>query len=513
MMIVDNVPLPVAGVFLLCSILLVVFQPRRQSIPYAPGPPSFPLIGNIFSVNLAQGAWKVFTRMKDQYGDIIFLHGLGTNVLVLNSQKAVNDLLEKNGTNYSHRPVFTVSGELMGLDQSLALIPYGKEWREHRKLANIALSSGSVQKYRAIQEDLAALLNRDILKDPDDFFMHVRLAAARVVMSVTYGFPAHGIVEKYIIHAEKTMKIVTTATVPGAYLCDLIPFMKHLPKWLPFMQEAIHGKNMIDTLVDRPFEHIKSQLASGTAADSLAKDLFAIVGGNTESEHRIKWILGTMYGAGGEATYATVLTFIMAMALNPEKQMKAQQELDLVIGTERLPTIADVPNLPYVKAVIKETMRWNPAFPLGLARRSGEDDVYEGYFIPKGTIVMPNIWAIVSESNPKYPPQEFIPERFLDPLVPTIDPSVYAFGFGRRYCPGRYLAENSVSIMISTMLAAFTISPPANHKLEPNFSENMISYPKPFDCRIAPRSEKWARLVLQRTEQQEMRTGILAGTQ
>ncbi|KAJ3785736.1 cytochrome P450 [Lentinula aff. detonsa] len=491
----------VTSLLVVCSILLIVFRPtRRQRIPYPPGPSSSPIIGNIFRVNVAQGAWKVFAQMKEQYGDIIFLHGLGTTVLVLNSQKAVNDLLEKKGSSYSHRPVFTVAGELMGLDQSLALIPYGKEWREHRKLANIALSAVSVQKYRAIQEELSALLNRDILEKPDDFFMHVRLAAARVVMSVTYGFSVHDSDDKYITHAEKTMEIVTTATVPGAFLCDLLPFMKHLPKWLPFMQTAVHGRNMVDTLVDRPFEQVKSELASGTAADSLAKDLFSIVENNPESEHRIKWILGTMYGAGGEATYATVLTFIMAMALYPEKQMKAQQEIDSVVGTERMPTIADLPNLPYVKAVIKETMRWNPAFPLGVARRSSEDDVYEGYFIPKGTIVMPNIWAIASEPNPKYHPREFIPERFMDPLITTVDPLSYAFGFGRRYCPGRFLAENSVSIMISTMLAAFNISPSPNQKLEPDFSQNMISYPKPFNCKIAPRSENSAKLILQRTD-------------
>ncbi|KAJ4478446.1 cytochrome P450 [Lentinula aciculospora] len=486
----------IPGLLFVCSILLILFRPK-QKVSCAPGPPSIPIIGNIFRVNLTEGAWKVFTRMKAQYGDIIFFHGLGTNILVLNSLKAVNDLLEKNGTIYSHRPVFTVAGELMGLDQSLALIPYGKEWREHRKLANIALSSVSVQKYRTVQEDLSALLIRDILINPGDFFKHVRLSAARVVMSVTYGFSVDTD-DKYITHAEKTMEIVTTATVPGAFLCDFLPFMKHLPKWVPFMKEAAHGKFMIDTLVDRPFEQVKSELVSGTAVDSLARDLFSLGGSNVEFDHRIKWILGTMYGAGGEATYATVLTFIMAMALHTEKQKKAQEEIDLVVGTERVPTIADLPNLPYVKAVIKETMRWNPAFPLGVARRSSEGYVYEGHFIPKGTIVMPNIWAIASEPNSKYDPREFIPERFMDSLVSTIDPAAYAFGFGRRYCPGRFLADNSVSIMISTILAAFDIFPPANQNLKPNFSLNMISYPKPFDCRIVPRSENASRLIIQR---------------
>lgn len=83
---------------------------------------------------------------------------------------------------------------------------------------------------------------------------------------------------------------------------------------------------------------------------------------------------------------------MMAMTLYPEKQRLAQAEIDEIIGSERLPTIADRPNLPYVNACIEETMRWHPALPVGIARRTSEDTFYEGYFIPKDTIVMPNVW-------------------------------------------------------------------------------------------------------------------------
>jgi cytochrome P450 len=156
---------------------------------------------------------------------------------------------------------------------------------------------------------------------------------------------------------------------------------------------------------------------------------------------------------------------MMAMALYPEKQHRAQVEIDGIIGTERLPTISDLPNLPYVNAVVKETMRWHPALPLGIARRTSKDTVYEGYFIPKGwsyqlipiylqltqkkdTIVIPNIWyayssilpcldikpqirAVAFEPNKKCDPEVFIPERFLGG-VECPDPASWAFGFGRR---------------------------------------------------------------------------------
>ena len=163
----------------------------------------------------------------------------------------------------------------------------------------------------------------------------------------------------------------------------------------------------------------------------------------------------------------------MAMALHPDKLKLAHEELDRVVGVDRLPTISDRARLPYVNAIIRETMRWHPALPLsefhsrgvvdfllttstGIARCTSEDDLYEGYDIPKGTIVMPNVWyvrssctlpelsiltshlssrAIAFEKRGPYDPHAFVPERFLDKEVPTMDPSSWAFGFGRWCVP------------------------------------------------------------------------------
>ncbi|KAG5651397.1 hypothetical protein H0H81_008779 [Sphagnurus paluster] len=164
----------------------------------------------------------------------------------------------------------------------------------------------------------------------------------------------------------------------------------------------------------------------------------------------------------------------MAMALNPDKQALAQAEIDRVVGTERLPVIADRKNLPYLSAVIKETMRWYPVLPLSIARLTAEDDTYKGYFIPKGTIITPNVWSIAFEANEKYDPKAFIPERFLDPNDTTPDPATWAFGFGRRICPGKALAENSLMALISGILAAFDILPPAEGVVEQNFELGLV---------------------------------------
>ncbi|EED79605.1 predicted protein, partial [Postia placenta Mad-698-R] len=426
---------------------------------FPPGPPARFIIGNILQVS-PLGAWFKFCQYKEQYGDLLFFHGLGNHVLVLNSMKAINDLLDKRSGIYSNRPTFTVVSELMGLSQSMPLLPYGEEWRAHRRLAHTALSPAAVKRYHGVQEDLAALLCQRLLQSPEDFFNHVRLIAGNVILSVVYGLPVETAEDEYIAHAERTMQVISEATVPGAYLCDLMPFLKHLPSWVPFQREASTGREMIERLVSKPYEHVKREMDAGRAPPSMTQDLLSVrINDMQDIEQRIKWTAGAMYGGmsrGRLDTYSTVLVFIMAMALHPDKQRRAQQELDSVVGTGRFPSISDRAHLPYVNAVIKETMRWHPVLPLtGIARMSAQDDLYNGYYIPKGTIVIPNVWAVALDC-----PQgtEFIPERFLGDDAP-IDPATWAFGFAKRICPGKYLGENSVFILITTLLAMFDIMP------------------------------------------------------
>ncbi|KAL0959324.1 hypothetical protein HGRIS_014585 [Hohenbuehelia grisea] len=284
---------------LLHSLVLAYLTRRwkqRQSLPTPPGPPSQPLIGNILQVS-PQGAWLSFTELRPKYGDLIFFHGLGNSILVLNSLKAINDLFDKRGNNYSNRPSFTVVGELMGLGQSMPLLPYGTEWREQRKLAHMALNPTAVKKYHVVQEDLAALLCADILKTPDDFFSLVRLTAGRIILAVTYGLSPKTADSDYITDAEETMELIGRATVPGAFLCDLIPSMKYLPSWVPFQREATKGRAMIENLVTKPLEHVKREMENDIAPPSLARDLLSTDHEErARYENRVKWATGSMYG-------------------------------------------------------------------------------------------------------------------------------------------------------------------------------------------------------------------------
>lgn len=129
------------------------------------------------------------------------------------------------------------------------------------------------------------------------------------------------------------------------------------------------------------------------------------------------------------------------MAIYPEVQKKAQKSLDDLLGGNRLPEFSDMSQLPYLSALVNEVLRWHPVTPFAVYHLSTQDDVYEGYHIPKGSIMIPNSWAILQDENIFGPKTDrFIPERFMKPdgtVNTDISNIDLAFGFGRRACPGK----------------------------------------------------------------------------
>ena len=123
------------------------------------------------------------------------------------------------------------------------------------------------------------------------------------------------------------------------------------------------------------------------------------------------------------------------MVLNPKVMKKAQEELDRVIGKGQLPDFSDKDSLPYIDALVKEVLRWNVPVPISAPNRAMQDDIYRGYIIPEGAIVIQNVWAICRDPNIYPDPEAFNPDRFLkdgkiDPLV--FNPEDRVFGTGRR---------------------------------------------------------------------------------
>lgn len=146
--------------------------------------------------------------------------------------------------------------------------------------------------------------------------------------------------------------------------------------------------------IDRPYQFSKQCMSSGTAPPSYVSTMLSSLSSplTAEEESHIKWGASGIYAGASESTVSAMHTFFLAMLLHPNAQREAQREIDTFIGTDRLPTVADRVRLPYVEAVLKECLRWNVVAPLALPHASDEEYLYRGYRIPKGSIILANIW-------------------------------------------------------------------------------------------------------------------------
>lgn len=226
-------------------------------------------------------------------------------------------------------------------------------------------------------------------------------------------------------------------------------------------------------------------------------------GGLAEAEEDIKEVTATAFVGGAETAVSVFGTFFHAMLVNPDVQQKAQEELDAVVGTQRLPDYSDRHTLPYIEAVYREVMRWRPVLPLGVSHATLEEDIYNGYYIPKGSVVIANIWAMAHDEPIYTQPELFRPERFLDDSGQLNDDDlVVAFGFGRRICPGRHMASATVWLTIATVLSTFNITKAKDVDgneipVGDEYSNGLVSHKLPFSCSIVPRSPVARNLILE----------------
>ncbi|PSR93711.1 hypothetical protein PHLCEN_2v4606 [Hermanssonia centrifuga] len=224
--------------------------------------------------------------------------------------------------------------------------------------------------------------------------------AATIVVGVTYGKEILSMDDEYIHLVRTAHEGVVQTKRPGVFWMDYFPILKHIPAWVP----GATGRKLAERYVpfvramrDQPFYSAKDDVLNGTAGPSVARTIIEKLQSQTSigiesctSEEEIaRDALGLAYSAGVDTSLITTLVFFLAMALRPDVQKKAQAELDHVLGPGRLPTFEDRGSLPYVEAIILESIRWMPAVPLGVSHRVLVEDEYKGYRIPKGSIIIP----------------------------------------------------------------------------------------------------------------------------
>ncbi|KAI0683560.1 cytochrome P450 [Earliella scabrosa] len=492
---------------------------RANHLPHPPGPPGLPLIGNLLDVPSPQGSpWETYNEWSRRYSsDIIRISVVGMNIVITNSVEATNELLEKRSGIYSDRwPQLVMLDELCGFGWGMGFLPYSESWRLSRKMANQELRMGAVERYRQSEQRATVQLMLKMHQHPDQLMENLRFHAGSAILSIAYDINVKSLHDPYITIAEAATESISQSTSAGSYFVDIFPFLKHVPQWVPgarFQTQAKVWKAAIDKSRDVPYERTLQRLQSGDLGDCAAKSLLEAYGDGTKDPQYIDQILratlGSMYiGQDHETSSSALGSFFLAMTLYPEVQAKARKQLDQVVGTQRLPNFSDRASLPYIDAIVKEALRWNPVVPINFPHMLTTDDVYNGYYLPKGTLVVANSWCFLHDEEIYHDPLAFNPNRFLradGSLDPDVrDPSA-AFGFGRRICVGRYLAIESMWIAIACVLSLFDIRKVVGEdgkEITPNaeYIRGFVWHPKPFPCVIAPRSKDHEALLMAAAE-------------
>ncbi|PFH46821.1 hypothetical protein AMATHDRAFT_153743 [Amanita thiersii Skay4041] len=483
---------------------------RRSKLPLPPGPKGLPIVG-LWNMPRRK-PWLVYEEWSKIYGDMMYFEAFGQSFLILSSMKRVKDLLEKRSANYSDRPRMVMVLELMDWTFNLGLLPYGSMWRRQRKAMHEHFHINAVDKYKPVQMRETRAFIRRLQQTPELLRRHIRHAFGALILDITYGIRINDHNDPYVVMAEESLAGLAEAGNPLSFLVDMIPALKYIPSWFPggaFKKQAEHYRSVNKRMVETPFDYVKARLADGTAKPSVATAMIESLPDESdparaEEELIARDVTGVAYVSGVDTTGSSTEVFFLAMASFPEVQKRAQAELDAVIGPHRLPTFEDRESLPYINALARETMRWLLVLPGGVSHMVTEDDEYNGYHIPKGTIVLGNAWAILHDPEMFPDPHEFKPERFIKngkfDLTGILDPHNVAFGFGRRVCLGRNLSDNSLFITIASVLSVFDILPPVDGNGNPvkpsvDVTEGFLSHPVSLNCILKPRSPMAAELI------------------
>ncbi|KAH7908437.1 cytochrome P450 [Hygrophoropsis aurantiaca] len=498
---------------------------NAQGLPLPPGPRPLPFIGNALDIKPDE-PWTSYTQWGAKYGDLVYSRVLSLDIIVINSEDVAKELLDKRSHNYSDRPLWPVN-QLFGLSLISALLPYGDVWRLHRRILHQAFRPAIAASYVPIQVRKSRELLLNLYDSPEHYEEHVKSFPASIIMSIVYGYEAAQCNDPLVAIVDKAAEAVTQIVSPGrAAVLASFPVLMRLPTWVPNMlykNAVTTSRQRMTEMQDIPFNYTREQMAAGTAVNGAVYDALSKLGGENRSEvgtaddseamtEAIKGAAATAFLAGAETTTSTLFNFILAMILYPDVQRRAQREIDSVCGTNRLPVLEDKDSLPFIEAIVRETLRWHPVLPLeeakvtdiqyadywmrlGLAHATTNDDVYQGYFIPKGTTIIANTWAM-SRDETKYPnASDFVPERWLTADGGLIDDIPdFVFGFGRRFCVGKPLAEASLWLGVASLLAVFSFcKPDSGEEYEPKWTFGAASRPFPFPCRVTPRSADLSR--------------------
>ncbi|KAF8139802.1 cytochrome P450 [Boletus edulis] len=462
----------------------VVYPRKGLSIP--PGPTGHWLFGTPYPKYRAPYKLAELTK---EYGPVFSLRHGPRLFVVIGRYQAAMEIMEKEGVSIADRPRLIAAAETLSGGMRIVTSGIGPQLRRARRALHTMMQPKMAETYEPLQFRHAKDVLLDILDDPERHQMHARRYAASVVMGMTYGkVTPTSYSDPEVIAVNRCLKRVGHAMLPGAYLVDTYPILQYVPGYLTQLKKW-HEEEL--ELFEGQLNTVRKQMAEGTARPCFAKFLIENHQEYQIPEKEMAYLAGAMFGAGAETTASAITIMIMAAALHREAQSKAQEELDRVVGRERLPSFADQQMLPQVAAFTLESMRWRPV-NVGVPHRVTKDIIWRNYVIPEGTTVVGNHWAIANDPDVFPNPEKFDPQRWLTADGTLRDDLQFCtFGFGRRFCPGQHVANRSIFMNAALILWAFRVSEDPNAPIDSfAFSDTVNQIAEPFRVMFEPRSSE-----------------------
>eukprot|EP01018_Ginkgo_biloba_P031776 Gb_10323 [translate_table: standard] len=434
---------------------------RRNNVKkLPPGPSAWPIIGHLHL--LGTHPHQALQKLSLKHGPLMQIR-LGSFLsVVISSPDMAKEFLKTHEASFASRPQSAAIKYMAYNCSDFSFAPFGPYWKYMRKICMMELLSGrQLENFLPIRREELVLFMQSILQSSAqgkaiDVGSELISMANNIISRMAMSTRCSGT----NMDAHECRNLVKdVALLTGKFnLGDFISVCKNLDlQGYERQMKAVHIR--FDNLMEKILDQHTEDNRHGQPKD-LIDILFSIAQDEQAemklSRDNIKAFILDLFAAGTDTSAITTEWALSELLRNPQIMRKAQQELDSVVGKERIVEESDIPNLPYLQAIVKETLRLHPAGPL-LVRESTEDCNVMGYHIPGKTRIFVNVWAIGRDPSSWETPLEFRPERFIGNVTDVRGQHFHLipFGSGRRGCPGTSLALFVVHTALASMIQCF----------------------------------------------------------
>nr|XP_054774154.1 cytochrome P450 2J4-like [Lytechinus pictus] len=440
---------------------------RTKNLP--PGPTGIPLLGVAWEMIRANpDPLGLYSSWADQYGDVVSFKVGPLTFVLLNSYDVILEAF--NHPNLNNRPKSRMVEEVLGLANNGITLANGKVWEEQRKFTHSVFRSLGVGK-KSYEDTVSAEMDQlrgaieEMKGAPFDPNILFGQAVANIVCSIAFG-TQYKYTDAEFKQLLRLMNInIELSSGGGALLFLPLPGISKIPFGAP--KKMVENMKQVNRfLLDQIESHEKSVDLDHPKdfIDLYLKKMADTKDSKTSfNKVNLNSAVGDLFFAGTETTTTTLKWCILYMMAFPEVQSRVQDELDHVVGRERLPGLADLKDLPFTNAVLLEVQRKSAVAALGVPHIAAADTTFRGYTIPKGATILSNIWKVLNRKDRWQDPEKFNPDRFLteDGKLTRREELIF-FSTGRRVCPGEQLARMETFLGFTSLLHRFTFTKPDN---------------------------------------------------